>query len=102
MKDDTTHLVVDIIHRDHLILPQTPRKKQNLLNPLLIFRKRSQCSTKETYKPTVVGVVEELYEEGSNMLAERYMFSHFHSNISFCYFLIGRKIWKIELGNLPR
>ncbi|KAL2514905.1 putative protein phosphatase 2C 5 [Forsythia ovata] len=71
LKDDTTCLVVDIIPHDHLILPQTPKKKQNLLNPLLIFGKLSQNSTKAANKPSAVGVVEELFEEGSAMLAER-------------------------------
>lgn len=89
LKDDTTCLIVDIIPHDHLILPQTPKKKQNLLNPLLIFGKRSQCSTKGANKSSVVGDVEELFEEGSAMLAERYVYSHFHSNVSFFYLLLG-------------
>ncbi|XP_052181716.1 probable protein phosphatase 2C 5 isoform X2 [Diospyros lotus] len=71
LKDDTTCLVVDIIPFEHLILPPTPRKKQNLLSSL-IFGKRSQtCANRATNKLSAVGVVEELFEEGSAMLAER-------------------------------
>ncbi|KAK4491365.1 hypothetical protein RD792_002104 [Penstemon davidsonii] len=70
LKDDTTCLVVDIIPYDHPVLPRTPKKKQNLLASL-IFGKGSQNSTKGTNKLSAVGVVEELFEEGSAMLAER-------------------------------
>ncbi|XP_041017656.1 probable protein phosphatase 2C 5 [Juglans microcarpa x Juglans regia] len=70
LKDDTTCLVVDIIPCDHSILPPTPRKRQNVLNS--IFGKKSQNSmNKLTNKLSAVGVVEELFEEGSAMLAER-------------------------------
>uniref|UniRef100_A0A3Q7ENT9 protein-serine/threonine phosphatase n=1 Tax=Solanum lycopersicum TaxID=4081 RepID=A0A3Q7ENT9_SOLLC len=68
LKDDTTCLVVDIIPYDHPILPPTPRKKQNLLTSFL-FRRRSQNA--RSNKLSAVGVVEELFEEGSAMLAER-------------------------------
>ncbi|KZV47326.1 putative protein phosphatase 2C 5 [Dorcoceras hygrometricum] len=70
LKDDTTCLVVDIIPYDHPVLPPTPKKKQNLLSSLA-FKKRSQSSTKGTSKLASVGAVEELFEEGSAMLAER-------------------------------
>ncbi|XP_075511058.1 LOW QUALITY PROTEIN: putative protein phosphatase 2C 5 [Primulina tabacum] len=70
LKDDTTCLVVDIIPYDHPVLPPTPKKKQNLLNSL-VFRKRSQSSVKGSSKLASVGAVEELFEEGSAMLAER-------------------------------
>lgn len=68
LKDDTTCLVVDIIPYDHPILPPTPRKKQNVLTSFL-FGRRSQNA--RSNKLSVVGVVEELFEEGSAMLAER-------------------------------
>ncbi|XP_022742918.1 probable protein phosphatase 2C 5 isoform X2 [Durio zibethinus] len=71
LKDDTTCLVVDIIPSDQPVLPPTPRKKQNALSSFL-FGKISQNSTnKTTNKLSAVGVVEELFEEGSAMLAER-------------------------------
>ncbi|XP_073279063.1 probable protein phosphatase 2C 5 isoform X2 [Primulina huaijiensis] len=70
LKDDTTCLVVDIIPYDRPVLPPTPKKKQNLLSSL-VFRKRSQSSMKGTSKLASVGAVEELFEEGSAMLAER-------------------------------
>ncbi|KAA3476079.1 putative protein phosphatase 2C 5 [Gossypium australe] len=71
LKDDTTCLVVDIIPSDQPVLPSIPMKKQNALSSFL-FGKRSQTSTnKTTNKLSAVGVVEELFEEGSAMLAER-------------------------------
>ncbi|MBA0619061.1 hypothetical protein Godav_028304 [Gossypium davidsonii] len=79
LKDDTTCLVVDIIPSDQPVLPSTPMKKQNVLSSFL-FGKRSQTSTnKTTNKLSAVGVVEELFEEGSAMLAERFI----HRNFSF-------------------
>ncbi|XP_016458301.1 putative protein phosphatase 2C 5 [Nicotiana tabacum] len=68
LKDDTTCLVVDIIPYDHLVLPPTPRKKQNLFSSF-IYGKISQNSRSK--KLSTVGIVEELFEEGSAMLAER-------------------------------
>ncbi|KAF5740006.1 Phosphatase 2C family protein [Tripterygium wilfordii] len=70
LKDDTTCLVVDIIPSDYLVLPATPRKKQNVFSSL-IFGKRPQKSLNKTNKMSAVGVVEELFEEGSAILVER-------------------------------
>ncbi|KAL1549766.1 putative protein phosphatase 2C 5 [Salvia divinorum] len=70
LKDDTTCLVVDIIPFDPPVLALPPGKKQNLLYSL-IFGKGSQNSSKGANKLSGVGVVEELFEEGSAMLAER-------------------------------
>ncbi|CAI9103476.1 OLC1v1001961C2 [Oldenlandia corymbosa var. corymbosa] len=69
LKDDTTCLVVDIIPYDHPVLPPTPKKKRTLLNSLFAG-KRSNSMNKGS-KLSAVGVVEELFEEGSAMLAER-------------------------------
>ncbi|KAJ8772007.1 hypothetical protein K2173_027184 [Erythroxylum novogranatense] len=71
LKDDTTCLVVDIIPYDRPILPPTPRKKQNVLSSLLFGKKPNYFTNKTTNKLSAVGVVEELFEEGSAMLAER-------------------------------
>ncbi|KAK4339702.1 hypothetical protein RND71_041164 [Anisodus tanguticus] len=68
LKDDTTCLVVDIIPYDHPVLSPTPKKKQSLLTSFL-FRRRSHNA--RSNKLSAVGVVEELFEEGSAMLAER-------------------------------
>lgn len=71
LKDDTTCVVVDMIPSDNPVLPPTPKKKQNMLSSF-IFGKRSQnFMNKSTNKLSAVGVVEELFEEGSAMLAER-------------------------------
>ncbi|CAN1197957.1 Probable protein phosphatase 2C 5 [Linum perenne] len=69
LKDDTTCLVVDVIPSDRPILPPTPRKKNGLLSQLFFGRKYS--TNKSANKLSAVGVVEELFEEGSAMLAER-------------------------------
>ncbi|KAK2997097.1 hypothetical protein RJ639_026189 [Escallonia herrerae] len=71
LKDDTTCLVVDIIPYDHPVLPSTPRKKQNLLSSLIFGKRYHNSKNKTTNKLSAVGSVEELFEEGSAMLAER-------------------------------
>ncbi|KAJ8619747.1 hypothetical protein MRB53_028276 [Persea americana] len=71
LKDDTTCIVVDIIPPDRPTSPSSPRKKPNRLRSL-IFRKKSRDSTSKLAKKlSAVGIVEELFEEGSAMLAER-------------------------------
>ncbi|XP_010264732.1 PREDICTED: probable protein phosphatase 2C 15 [Nelumbo nucifera] len=71
LKDDTTCIIVDIIPPENPLLLLTPPKKQNKLRSL-IFRKRSQDSANKLAKKlSAVGIVEELFEEGSAMLAER-------------------------------
>lgn len=70
LKDDTTCIVVDIIPPDNSIPLSPPRKKQSKFRALL-FRKRSYDSAKLSKKLSAVGIVEELYEEGSAMLADR-------------------------------
>ncbi|KAF5745248.1 protein phosphatase 2C 15 isoform X3 [Tripterygium wilfordii] len=71
LKDDTTCIIVDIIPPENSVQPSTPPKKQNKLRALL-FRKRSRDSAnKLSKKLSAVGIVEELFEEGSAMLAER-------------------------------
>ncbi|KAF5952134.1 hypothetical protein HYC85_010078 [Camellia sinensis] len=71
LKDDTTCLVVDIIPFDQPVLPPTPMKKPNLLSSLIFGKKSQNFGNKATNKLSAVGVVEELFEEGSAMLAER-------------------------------
>lgn len=63
-------MVVDIIPSDHPVLPPTPRKRQNVLASLL-FGKKSHNSMNKA-KLSAVGAVEELFEEGSAILDERY------------------------------
>ncbi|KAF7827777.1 putative protein phosphatase 2C 15 [Senna tora] len=71
LKDDTTCIVVDIIPPDNVSSSPPPPKKQNKLRALL-FRKRSRDSaSKLSKKLSAVNIVEELFEEGSAMLAER-------------------------------
>ncbi|KAH7574655.1 hypothetical protein JRO89_XS03G0327200 [Xanthoceras sorbifolium] len=71
LKDDTTCLVVDIIPSDHPVPAMTPRKKHNMLSSLLFGKKALISTNKASNKLSAVGVVEELFEEGSAMLAER-------------------------------
>jgi hypothetical protein len=71
LKDDTTCLVVDIIPSDIPVLPPILRKKHNMFSSL--FGKKALSSgSKSTKKLSAVGAVEELFEEGSAILAERY------------------------------
>lgn len=78
LKDDTTCVVVDIIPYGYPVIPPTPKKKQNLLTSL-IPRKRFLNSMKnEPNKLSAVGTVEEIFEEGSAMLAERYFTFQLH------------------------
>lgn len=79
LKDDTTCIVVDIIPPDNSMKPSAPPKKQNKLRALL-FRKRSHDSAnKLSKKLSAVSIVEELFEEGSAMLAERLVLPFFHA-----------------------
>ncbi|TXG70109.1 hypothetical protein EZV62_005044 [Acer yangbiense] len=72
LKDVTTCLVFDIIPYDHPApAPITPRKKHNMLSSLLFGKKALNSTNKASNKLSAVGVVEELLEEGSAMLAER-------------------------------
>ncbi|KAJ6803242.1 putative protein phosphatase 2C 15 [Iris pallida] len=70
LRDDTTCIVVDIVPPEHPVEPPSPPKKINKYN--CFFRKRSRDSaSKLAKKLSVEGIVEELFEEGSAMLAER-------------------------------
>ncbi|KAG5236884.1 protein phosphatase [Salix suchowensis] len=71
LKDDTTCLVVDIIPPDNSIPLSTPPKKQNKLRALLFRKKSHDSASKLSKKLSAIGIVEELFEEGSAMLAER-------------------------------
>ncbi|KAI9072959.1 hypothetical protein K1719_045088 [Acacia pycnantha] len=71
LKDDTTCLVVDIIPSDHPVLPPIPKKKHNAITSLLFGKKSQNSTNKASNKLSAVGAVEELFEEGSAMLAER-------------------------------
>ncbi|OVA04170.1 Protein phosphatase 2C (PP2C)-like domain [Macleaya cordata] len=71
LKDDTTCIVVDIIPPDDSVPPPSPPKKQNKLRSL-IFRSRRDSANKLAKKLPAVALVEELFEEGSAMLAERF------------------------------
>ncbi|KAF5952129.1 hypothetical protein HYC85_010073 [Camellia sinensis] len=80
LKDDTTCLLVDIIPFEQPVLPPTPMKKPNLLSSLIFGKKSQNFGDKATNKLSAVGVVEELFEEGSAMLAERYSDFPLNSN----------------------
>ncbi|XP_058769072.1 probable protein phosphatase 2C 15 [Vicia villosa] len=72
LKDDTTCIVVDIIPPDNELPSTPPPKKRNRLKDLFTFRKRSRdAAGKLSKKLSAINIVEELFEEGSAMLAER-------------------------------
>ncbi|KAL3510737.1 hypothetical protein ACH5RR_030138 [Cinchona calisaya] len=71
LKDDTTCIVVDIIPPDNTVQPSSPPKKQNKFRAFFFRKKSRDLSSKLSKKLSTVGIVEELFEEGSAMLAER-------------------------------
>ncbi|KAK1425677.1 hypothetical protein QVD17_21032 [Tagetes erecta] len=74
LKDDTTCIVVDIVPPPDNTLPppSPPRKTQSKLRSLLLKTKfRGGSASKLSKKLAAVSNVEELFEEGSAMLAER-------------------------------
>lgn len=72
LKDDTTCIVVDIIPPDNELPPTPPPKKRNKLKDFFSFKKRSSDTAgKLSKKLSAINIVEELFEEGSAMLAER-------------------------------
>lgn len=75
LKDDTTCVVVDIIPPYSRAQPSPPPKKYDKLKALLFRKKCTRSANKLAKKLAAVGIVEELFEEGSAMLAERLVFS---------------------------
>ncbi|MFS8032788.1 putative protein-serine/threonine phosphatase [Helianthus anomalus] len=72
LRDDTTCIVVDIIPPDNAMPPASPpRKKQSKLKAFFLRAKSLGSTSKMSKKLSAVGIVEELFEEGSAMLAER-------------------------------
>uniref|UniRef100_A0A0D9V1I2 protein-serine/threonine phosphatase n=1 Tax=Leersia perrieri TaxID=77586 RepID=A0A0D9V1I2_9ORYZ len=71
LKDDTTCIVVDIIPPDQTIRHPSPPKKINKLKSLIFRKKTKDHPNKLTKQLSAVGMVEELFEEGSAMLSER-------------------------------
>ncbi|KAG8079241.1 hypothetical protein GUJ93_ZPchr0007g3890 [Zizania palustris] len=74
LKDDTTCVVVDIIPSNYrLTSPQLSPKRNQIKIKSLLFGRRSHSSIgKLGAKSASFGSVEELFEEGSAMLEERY------------------------------
>lgn len=71
LKDDTTCIVVDVIPPDNLVVtpPSSPKKMSKFKS---FFKRRSRDSaSKLAKKLSSVGIVEEIFEEGSAMLSER-------------------------------
>ncbi|KAE8672978.1 putative protein phosphatase 2C 3 [Hibiscus syriacus] len=71
LKDDTTCIVVDIIPPENPPPPSPLPKKPNKLRAFLFRSKSHDSANKLAKKLSAVGTVEELFEEGSAMLAER-------------------------------
>ncbi|KAK8627305.1 hypothetical protein V6N13_134919 [Hibiscus sabdariffa] len=71
LKDDTTCIVVDIIPPENPLPPSPLPKKTNKLRAFLFRSKSRDSANKSAKKLSAVGIVEELFEEGSAMLAER-------------------------------
>ncbi|XP_057529179.1 probable protein phosphatase 2C 15 isoform X1 [Amaranthus tricolor] len=71
LRDDTTCLVVDIIPPENPVQLLPPPKKQSMFKALLFWKKLRDSSNKSSKKLAPISIVEELFEEGSAMLAER-------------------------------
>lgn len=65
--------MVDILSYDNPVLPPVVRKKQSPITSFILGKKSQTVTKKGTNHLSAVGVVEELFEEGSAMLAERYV-----------------------------
>ncbi|KAL8463348.1 hypothetical protein ACS0TY_033358 [Phlomoides rotata] len=87
LKDDTTCVVVDIIPPYNRVQPSPPPKKYDKFKALLFGKNGTRSANKLAKKLAAVGIVEELFEEGSAMLAERLVFSF----IQFIFLLKFRK-----------
>lgn len=83
-------MVVDIIPYDHRILLPAPNKKQNLLTSLILGKKHNSAKGGSN-RLSAVGAVEELFEEGSAMLAERYLPLQFFRNFNSYAFSCRRE-----------
>lgn len=77
LKDDTTCIVVDIIPPDQSVPPPSPPKKMNKFKSFMLRKRSKDSANKLAKKLSTVGIVEELFEEGSAMLAERSVFLFF-------------------------
>lgn len=77
LKDDTTCVVVDIVppYNNRPLPSPRPPKKYDILKALLFRKKYTRSANKLAKRLSAVGIVEELFEEGSAMLAERFVFS---------------------------
>jgi hypothetical protein len=87
-------LVVDIITPDYSSPPSPPPKKQNKLKAFF-FRKKSRDSSNKLRKLSAVNIVEELFEEGSAVLAERLGHESIGQSTSG---LFTCAVWQIDLA----
>lgn len=74
LRDDTTCLVVDLMPPENYIpypSPPLPAKKKGKLKSWLFGWRSKESTAVVANKPGEVGIVEELFEEGSARLAER-------------------------------
>ncbi|XP_073224556.1 probable protein phosphatase 2C 3 [Cicer arietinum] len=71
LKDDTTCIVVDIIPPDNELSSTPPPRKRNKLIDFFFRKKSCDSAGKLSKKLSVINIMEELFEEGSTMLAER-------------------------------
>lgn len=72
LRDDTTCIVVDILPPEKLTPPLPPKKSGK--GVFKLFRKKSNESTSADRDFCEPDLVEEIYEEGSAILAQRFAF----------------------------
>lgn len=78
--------------------PSPPPKKYDKLKALFFRKKSHRSANKLAKKLSAVGIVEELFEEGSAMLAERLVFSFTlyngcHTSAYMWFHLLYQKGW---------
>ncbi|KAK9074297.1 hypothetical protein SSX86_006894 [Deinandra increscens subsp. villosa] len=73
LRDDTTCMVVDIMPAEKINPPVPQPRKKGVFKVKAMFRKKSTESTSQIEEYLVPDVVEELVEEGSARLSERFV-----------------------------
>ncbi|KAL2904810.1 putative protein phosphatase 2C 15 [Bienertia sinuspersici] len=86
LKDDTSCIVVDIIPPENPLPQLPPPKKQSKLKAFFFWKKLRESSNKSSKKLLPISIVEELFEDGSAMLAERNLFWASSQHILFLGF----------------
>lgn len=76
LRDDTTCIVVDVLPPEKLTPPVPPSKRQGMGIFKFMFRRKScETSTHSDRELSEADLVEEIFEDGSAKLAQRYVYN---------------------------